>query len=142
MDKKRLSRILAKCEMEVLNVLVQPVMKKYTIKVLRNPSKTMVLIRMKETVAKADFYLGEMLACEAMVEVEGVKGFAVMAGDNREKVFHAAIIDAVLKGELPEAEEIVTVLEKEEKKQYKREQMEIRMHEETKVKFDTLDVNY
>ena len=61
-------------------------MEKYSVTVIRRPSKTLVMVRMQETVAKAQFYLGEMLACEALVEIEGKKGFALMAGDDTQKV--------------------------------------------------------
>ena len=67
MEKKRLSRILEKTEGAILKELAEPLIEKYPVQVLRKPSKTMVMIRMKETVAKTEFYLGELLACEAMV---------------------------------------------------------------------------
>lgn len=87
MERKRLSRILGKSETKVLKKLAEPIMENRNIKVVRKPAKTMVMIRMKETVAKTDFYLGELLACETLVEVDGIKGFALLAGDDLDKVF-------------------------------------------------------
>lgn len=139
MEKKRLSRILEKCDTKVLQKLAEPLMEKYSVKILRKPAKTMVMIRMKETVAKADFYLGELLACEAMVELEGQKGFALMAGDDLEKVLYAAVLDGALKLEEPCRKMIVRILEEQEQKIQQQEQLEIRMHQATQVKFETLD---
>lgn len=139
MEKKRLSRILGKCEKEVLQKLAEPVMEEHSIKILRKPAKTMVMIRMKETVAKADFYLGELLACEAMVEVEGQKGFALMAGDDLDKVLYAAVLDGALKLEDSCQTEINRVLEEQERKILEQERLEIKMHQATKVNFETLD---
>lgn len=139
MEKKRLSRILGKCEKEVLQKLAEPLMEKYSVKILRKPAKTMVMIRMKETVAKADFYLGELLACEAMVEVEGQKGFALMAGDDLDKVLYAAVLDGALKLNDSCRTKINSVLEEQEQKILKRERLEIKMHQATKVNFETLD---
>lgn len=138
MEKKRLSRILGKCDREVLQQLAEPLMQKYSVKILRKPAKTMVMIRMKETVAKADFYMGELLACEAMVEIEGQKGFALMAGDDLDRVLYAAVVDGILKTDESCCEEIYRVLEEEERKILEREQLEIKMHRATQVKFETM----
>lgn len=139
MEKKRLSRILGKCEREALEKLAKPLMEKHSVKILREPAKTTVMIRMKETVAKADFYLGELLACEAMVELEGQKGFALMAGDDLDRVLYAAVLDAAIKRNDSCQQEIYCVLEEQEKKILAQEQLEIKMHQATKVKFETLD---
>lgn len=138
-EQKRLSRIVGKCQAKSLAGLVQPLMQEYQVKILRKPAKTMVMIRMKETVAKADFYLGELLACEAMVEVNGQKGFALQAGDDLDKVLYAAVLDAVLKSEIPSRDGLISKLLELEKEIQEKEQKEIRMHQATRVKFETLD---
>lgn len=97
MNRKRLSRILAKSSVQDLKNLGEPIMKEMQVTIIKKPAKTMVMIRMKETIAKADYYIGEMLASEAMVEIAGVKGFALLAGDDMDKVLYAAVIDAALK---------------------------------------------
>ena len=117
-------------------------MKDTPVKILRKPAKTMVMVRMKETIAKADYYLGELLACEAMVEVSGVRGFALMAGDDMDKVLYGAVIDAALKLDTPYSQEVMKVLLEQEERIKQQEQEEIRMHQATQVKFETLDVEY
>lgn len=52
------------------------------------------MVQVKETIKQCLFYLGEVLASECMVAVDGVKGCNVMAGDDFKKVQAAAIIDA------------------------------------------------
>lgn len=141
MEKKRLSGILAKCGVSEIKELAEPLMEKYPVSVLRRPAKTMVLIRMKETVARADFYLGELLAVEAMVEMAGAKGFALLAGDDPDKALYTAVIDAAVNSSLGEREDILRRLEEKETQQQKKEMLEIAMHTATRVKFETLDSN-
>lgn len=141
-EKRRLSKILAKCDTDILKMLAEPVMETHSVTILRKPAKTMVMIRMKETVAKAQYYLGEMLACEAMIQLGGSKGFALMAGDDLDKVLYGAVIDAALKEKIPECAEISKILLEQENKIWLEEQREIQKHKATQVKFETLDVSY
>ncbi|MFR8086970.1 MAG: phosphonate C-P lyase system protein PhnG [Lachnospirales bacterium] len=142
MEKKKLSRILEKTDGAILKGLAEPLIEKYPVQVLRKPGKTMVMIRMKETVAKTEFYLGELLACEAMVEMNHSRGFALMAGDDLEKVFYGAVLDAACNMEYPQKEELLRRLQALEKELDEKEQREIRMHQATRVQFETLDTNY
>lgn len=139
MEKKRISVILAKCGVSEIKEIAKPLMEKYPVSVLRKPAKTMVLIRMKETVARADYYLGELLAAEAMVEMAGAKGFALLAGDDTDKALYTAVIDAAVNSSLEEREDILRRLEEKERLQQKKEELEIAMHMATRVKFETLD---
>lgn len=142
MNRKRLSKILGKSSAQVLKNLAEPIMSEIPVKILRKPAKTMVMVRMKETIAKADYYIGELLACEAMVEIFGVKGFALMAGDNMDKVLHAAVIDAALKQDLEYNKNILKVLLEQEERIMQQEQEEIRIHQATQVKFETMETDY
>lgn len=142
MEVSRLSKILGKCPKETIESLAKPIMEKYSVTVIRRPSKTLVMVRMQETVAKAQFYLGEMLACEALVEIEGKKGFALMAGDDTQKVLCAAVLDAVCKTDLPEKALIIRELEEQERKIAQRTARQIQKHAASKVQFHTLDVSY
>lgn len=140
MNRKRLSRILGKSSAETLKALVEPVMGEMDVNILKKPAKTMVMVRMKETVEKADFYIGELLASEAMVEIAGVKGFALMAGDHMDKVLYAAVIDAVVQFNNEFQGVIMRALQEQEELIRLREQREIRLHQATKVKFETMNV--
>lgn len=87
METIRLSKILGKCSKETIVSLAEPIMQRYPVTVIRKPSKTLVMVRMQETVAKAEFYLGEMLACEALVELEGKKDLRLWRVMIRKKSF-------------------------------------------------------
>ena len=58
----------------------------------------MVLLQVKEPVKQSLFYLGEMLAVHCIVELAGVRGAAVMMGDDISKAEAAAVLDAAHSG--------------------------------------------
>ena len=58
----------------------------------------MVILSVKEPVKQSEFYLGEMLAVHCIVELAGVRGAAVLAGDDFPKAASAAILDAAHSG--------------------------------------------
>ena len=142
METCNYSKVLCQSSGQWVVDLIRPVMDKYPVRVLRKPAKTLVMIKMRETVAKAKFYLGEMLACEAMVELEGKKGFALMMGDDTQKVMASAVVDALRKTDLPEKEPVLQALEQRQQELEREQQREIARHARSKVQFETLDVSY
>ncbi len=142
METCNYSKVLCQSSGQWVVDLIRPVMDKYPVRVLRKPAKTLVMIKMRETVAKAQFYLGEMLACEAMVELEGKKGFALMMGDDTQKVMATAVVDALRKSDLPEKEPVLQALEQRQQELEREQQREIARHARSKVQFETLDVSY
>ncbi len=139
MEISRLSRILGASPSSFVTNLAAPLMKSYNVTVIRQPQKTLVMVRMRETVAGAAFYLGELLACEALVEVSGKKGFALLAGDDTGKVLSAAVIDAVLKTDLRDREGLLEALVRQEEVLREVRRQEIAAHAKSRVQFATLD---
>ena len=92
--------------------------------------------------AKPEFYLGELLAAEAMVELEGTKGFSLLMGDDLDKAFSAAVLDALRRSGLPQWEAVRLDREQEEERQQQEERREICRHNASRVQFNTLDVEY
>ena len=127
------SKILAKSPAGFVTRLARPVMEKYGVHVLRQPAKNLVMIRMRETVAKADFYLGEMLA------LEGQRGFALQMGDDTEKALAAAVVDAVCQTELPERQAVEQALAEQGRALQEAEERARARHAGTRVHFETLD---
>ena len=134
--------MIEKCPADKVKILAQPVVEQYGVNVIRKPAKTLVMVRMRETVAKAEFYLGELLASEALVELEGVKGFSLLMGDDLDKDFSAAVLDALRRSGLPQWEAVRQALEEEEARQQEEAQREICRHNASRVQFHTLDVEY
>jgi alpha-D-ribose 1-methylphosphonate 5-triphosphate synthase subunit PhnG len=67
------------------------------VQVLRN--RTGLLMQpMRESVEHSDFYLGEVLVCEAHVRFNGHEGYAVCLGRDVEQALAIALIDATRTG--------------------------------------------
>lgn len=139
MDKFTLSRICAGAGRGLLRSLAEKAAEGREAALLKGPEKTMVLIQVREPVRQSRFYLGEALAAHCMVELGGVRGAAVLMGDDLEKARDAAILDAAHSGCLPGfalVEPELLRLEETRKAELAREAAEIR---KTLVSFQSLD---
>ena len=96
MTKRELSAILAKASTEETAELAGKIKRECEIKMLKEPQKTLVMVKVRESVKNSLFYLGEILATECMVTVNGVRGMTVIAGDDFEKAVDAAVIAGYL----------------------------------------------
>jgi len=136
MDKKRLTKILANAGKDDVAVLAAEIQKKYSPVLIKGPGKTLAMINMRDPVRESRFYLGEVIVCEAAVELDGVKGFSVAIGDDEEKTVSMAVIDAAInKGVFTRMDKLLT-LEKEQNDIIMRENA---MHLKTMVSFETMD---
>ena len=136
MDKKRLSRILARADKNIVAELSAEIQKTYSPVIIKEPGKTLAMIKMREPVKESLFYIGEVIVCEAVVEIDGVKGVAVVMGDDTEKTLDMAIIDAAVnKGVFTNIDKLIT-LEKEQNDHLMRENA---MHLKTMVNFQSMD---
>jgi len=102
MDKQTLSRISTYTKTEILCSLAEKVCGNREWVFLKKPEKTMILLSVKEPVKQSIFYLGEMLAVHCIVELSGVRGTAVIKGDDFIKVEAAALLDAAHSGNFAE----------------------------------------
>ncbi|MDR2182002.1 MAG: phosphonate C-P lyase system protein PhnG [Treponema sp.] len=101
MDKLTLSRISAFADSALLRSLAEQAAEGREAALLKGPENTMVLLQIREPVRRGRFYLGELLAAHCVVELDGVRGAAVMMGDDLEKVRAAALLDAAHSGAFP-----------------------------------------
>ena len=136
MEKKRLSKILAKADRQSIAALSAAVRAVYEPVIINQPGKTLAMVKMREPVRQSLFYIGEVIVCEAVVELDGVKGVAVTMGDDTEKTLDMAIIDAAInKGDFS-GMDILLTLEKEQNDLVMRENA---MYLKTMVKFESMD---
>ena len=110
MNKRELFRILSLTDGEEVTALCRQVAGQYEVEVLRKPETNLVMLKVRENARNSLFYAGEALACECMVRIGEAKGFAACLGDDLDKVYAMAVIDAVLNGALPACGQIYTAL--------------------------------
>lgn len=85
MNRRERSAILAAAASDEVKRIAQAIQERHDIQILKEPQKTLVMVKVRESVQGALFYLGEVLATESMVVVDGAKGASVVAGDDFEK---------------------------------------------------------
>lgn len=139
MEKRRFFRILAHAAGEQVVLLSREIERQHVVSILKDPQKSLVMIQAKEPVKGSRFYLGEALVCEAMVEVDGVKGMAVTLGDDFEKVLAMSVLDAAFNLQAPECAGIEEALLELEQKQLDMQERENGMYQRTRVHFESLD---
>jgi len=139
MDKNTLSRISAFADTETLKSLAEKAAGNREILILKKPEKTMVLLSVKEPVKKSLFYLGELLAVHCIVELAGVRGAAVMMGDDFSRAQAAAILDAAHSGNFSEFSIIENELACLEDTRQKINARQAAMVRETQVRFHVLE---
>ena len=136
MEKKRLSKILAKADKNVVASLSAEIQKTHRPIIAKEPGKTLTMIKMREPVRQSLFYIGEVIVCEAAVEIDGVLGVAVLMGDDIEKTLDMAIIDAAINKNIFTKTETLLELEREQNDLMMRENA---MHLKTMVSFESMD---
>ena len=136
MEKNRLTKILAKTDSGVIAALSADIQKTCRPVIVKAPGKTLAMIRMREPVKQSLFYIGEVIVCEAVVEIDGVQGVAVVMGDEEVKTIDMAIIDAAVNKGIFNGWNRLLELEKEQNDFIMRENA---MHLKTMVNFESMD---
>ena len=96
----------------------------------------MAMIKMREPVEQSLFYIGEVIVCEAAVEIDGVQGIAVAMGDDAEKTLDMAIIDAAVNKGVFTGMDALLELERQQNDRVMRENA---MYLKTMVNFESMD---
>ena len=136
MEKRRLSKILARAGKEQVKKLADEIKETYSPVIVKAPEKSLTMIRMREPVKESLFYLGEVIISEAIVDLDGTKGIAVMMGDDFEKVLDMAVSDAACNKGVFQQYERLEKMEKEQKLQLEKENA---LFLQTMVQFHSMD---
>jgi alpha-D-ribose 1-methylphosphonate 5-triphosphate synthase subunit PhnG len=136
MDKKRLFRIMARADKRDLSRLAEEIQQRHSVSVVKEPGKTLAMIKLREPVKESLFYLGEVIVCEAVVELDGVKGIAVTMGDDMEKTLSMATVDAAVNKGVFCGMEALLDMEKAQNDLLMRENA---LHLKTMVNFESMD---
>lgn len=130
---------MARADADELGCLARWLEEKHAVSVLKEPARTLVMLPMREPVRGTPFYIGELLATEAMVEIEGARGMGVCMGAEDEKALSMAVIDASFNAGLEECRWLTEKLESMELRQNREIAKETALHLSTKVTFNTLE---
>jgi alpha-D-ribose 1-methylphosphonate 5-triphosphate synthase subunit PhnG len=135
-DKKRLFRILALADAQAVCGMAQKLQSEHAVTVVKEPNKTLTMVKLRETVESGLFYLGEVIVWEAVVELDGVRGMAVTMTDSADMALAMAVIDAAVNSGAFTDTETLLWLEAEHNE---RDMRENALHLQTMVNFSSLD---
>ena len=136
MDKRRLTRVLVRANSSEVSAMSADIQKTYSPVIIKEPAKTLTMIKLRDPVKRGVFYIGEIIVCEATVEIDGVQGIAVLMGDDADKALDMAIIDAAVnKGIFNDFEKLAELDEKQNETVMRENAMYLR----TMVNFESMD---
>lgn len=142
MERARITRIVAECDVDRLKDWVKLIEKNHTVHRVHEPQKTLVMAKARDSATFDPFYLGEILATECTVKIDDNIGFGLLTGDQPERAYMIAVIDAAFNGKLSEIGDILPSMMDEENKISEKQKRELAHSERTRVNFETMgDVN-
>jgi alpha-D-ribose 1-methylphosphonate 5-triphosphate synthase subunit PhnG len=141
MNRKMRTEIFIKGSKDILKDLSEQILKKYKLKVIKEPQNALVMVKMRETAQKSLFYLGEVFVTECKVSINDCLGTGIVKGHEPELSYRLAVIDAAYNACLAETIEWENTLE------VQRHKLELKKAEEslkvlkTKVSFETMNID-
>jgi len=107
--------------------------------VIGGPEVGMVMMTVREPIARERFHLGEVLVTRAEVEVAGHRGWCMRLGDDRVAALAAAILDAEVAADGAFAPEVIELCRLTEELETDRDEAEWDELGPTQVRFDEID---
>jgi alpha-D-ribose 1-methylphosphonate 5-triphosphate synthase subunit PhnG len=139
MNKKQLFKTLNFTDRDEVIQLSDKLEGKYSITSIKAPQKTLTMLKIRESAKNTLFYAGEALSCECTVQLEGTKGYGAALGDDLEKVYAMAVIDAALNANLPEQVNLTAIIKGWENKLFTKHAADAQIALSTKVNFNVME---
>ncbi|MEK3986827.1 phosphonate C-P lyase system protein PhnG [Paenibacillus sp. FSL K6-3166] len=102
MNRRQRTETLINSSSNLATVLADEIKGRYEIDLIEEPNHGLVMVKVRETAKKSLFYLGEVLVTECKVQIAGKMGVGLIKGDEPEKSYDLAVIDAAYAAELVE----------------------------------------
>lgn len=139
MKKWQIARILIEGDRSLLQRLCEQIERKYSMETVKPPERSLVMTKANDSVSQKPFYLGEVLVTECTVSIQGVYGFGVLMGEDAERAYQLAVVDAAFQAKLPEIGAWEPELLAEEERIAVRQRTVYSQSAKTKVNFDTME---
>lgn len=140
MKRKERTKLLVHARKTFLHKWAKRFEEEAEMKLLEEPALGLTMVKMRESAQQSLFYLGEVLISEARVECKGVIGIGIIQGNELQKAYDLAVIDAAVSANLKLVKEFEKDLKKEEDRQRELLHKEIQKILQTHVSFETMDV--
>ncbi|WP_254761720.1 phosphonate C-P lyase system protein PhnG [Natrinema marinum] len=139
-DRSDRFELIAACEEATLAQFADDVLEgDPPLSVRQEPRPQLLMQRVREPVERRPFNLGEVLVTPAEVELEGTRGFAMVAGKRERAALSGAIVDAAVAAGREETPAIVAALEDVATRQREQRRREWARSKHTAVEFETME---
>lgn len=119
--------------------MAKQIKESYNIEMISPPKEVLVMTKVRESAQNQLFYLGEVLATETKVRMDGKIGLGLVKGADTEWSKALALIDAAYEAQIPETKEWTEIFTKLKERKQEREQQEKQKLAPTKVSFETMN---
>ncbi|MDD9266744.1 phosphonate C-P lyase system protein PhnG [Paenibacillus sp. MAHUQ-63] len=141
MSRKVRTEILVDGSLNLAAALAGEIKSSYPVALIEEPNHGLVMVRVRETAKMSLFYLGEVLVTECKVRVEGALGIGIVKGDEPEKAYDLAVIDAAYAAGLVETAAWFGRLQAEGQRIAADRHARHMQVLQTKVDFETMDID-
>lgn len=94
MKRKERTQVLVEGDRDLLGSIAREVEQAHDVEVVREPVEELVMLKMRESARRSQFYLGEALMTSCVVRIGEAYGYGMVLGEDRDKAFDLAIVDA------------------------------------------------
>ena len=130
--------ILNHCCLNELKQMVISLEEKYPLKLVKEPSLGLTMIRAEDSVESQEFYLGEALTTDCEVSFNDITGYGICLGDEPVRAYCIASVDSLLQAGL-DIPELKNFLAEQEEKVYLKEKIEFNQVQRTRVDFKMME---
>ena len=100
MNQEHMMVVLGSLDLQGLQEIAAKIAATSTIAIMKPAHTALVMMGVKDSVQMVPFYLGEVLISQCAVTVDETIGYGFMMGEDLEKVYCLAVIEAALVGNI------------------------------------------
>ncbi|MFB6123666.1 MAG: phosphonate C-P lyase system protein PhnG [Haloferacaceae archaeon] len=139
-DRSDRFELIAACDGDVLAGFADDVLASDPpLRVLQEPRPQLLMQRVVEPVERRPFNLGEVVVTPAEVVLDGVRGFAMLAGKAERAALSGAVVDAAVAGGHELSDRMTAALERAATDRERKREREWRESRHTTVEFETME---
>ncbi len=131
--------ILVECELDILRDFVINLESRKDIQIACEPSLCLAMVKAEDSMEKQAFYLGEVLCTECEVVIDENTGVGLCIGDEPQRGYCLAVIDALLSYDNELVQLIEVFLAEQEKEIAIKEKEEYNLVMKTRVDFKLME---
>jgi alpha-D-ribose 1-methylphosphonate 5-triphosphate synthase subunit PhnG len=134
-----LMMILGRTEPARLAEVVRRIATVSRIQLLKPAGTSLVMMGARESVQQTPFYLGEVLISQCAVAVDGITGYGFAMGEDWERAYQLAVLEAALRGRHALAALVEGLITDETERLQKEQRQEYAAVLQTKVCFEAME---